>query len=94
MGSVNEGRHYIITLFLIGWAYTQNDPYLFASDMMVKLSQRSPICPILFLFISSCYQLIKAELCVHASVNYAIIGSDNGLSSDRCQAIIWTCGGL
>ena len=27
MGSANESRHYIITLYLIGWAHTQNDPW-------------------------------------------------------------------
>ena len=30
------------------------------------------------------------EWCKYASVNYAIIGSDNGLSPRRRQAIIWT----
>ena len=36
---------------------------------------------------------IKAELHIHASVNLAGIGSDNGLSPGRCQAIIWTNAG-
>ena len=36
------------------------------------------------------YQLIEAEWPVYASPTYAIIGSDNGLSLDRRQAIIWT----
>ena len=27
---------------------------------------------------------------IYASVNYAIIGTDNGLSHVRCQSIIWT----
>ena len=36
---------------------------------------------------------IKAELHIHASVNLASIGSDNGLAPDRCQAIIWTNAG-
>ena len=31
---------------------------------------------------------------MHASVNWTIIGSDNGLSPDRRQAIIWTSVGL
>ena len=39
-------------------------------------------------------QLIEAELCIYASVNYAIIGSDNGLSPGRRQAIIWTNAGI
>ena len=30
----------------------------------------------------------------HASVNFTIIGSDNGLSPDWCQAIIWTNAGI
>ena len=34
--------------------------------------------------------LIEAEWCIHRSVNYAIIGSDNGLSPVRRQAIIWS----
>ena len=35
-------------------------------------------------------QLIEAEWRTYASINLAIIGSDNGLSPDWCQAIIWT----
>ena len=31
---------------------------------------------------------------IYASVNYAIIGSDNGLSHLRLQAIIWTNTGI
>ena len=38
--------------------------------------------------------LIEAEWRVYASVNYAIIDSDNGLSPDRRQPIIWTNDGL
>ena len=34
--------------------------------------------------------LIEAEWRIYASVNYTNIGSDNGLSPDRRQAIIWT----
>ena len=33
--------------------------------------------------------LIEAEWRIFTSVNYAIIASDNGLSSDRCQTIVW-----
>ena len=46
-------------------------------------------------FIPSKYKLdmsryfIEAEWRIYASVTYAIIGSDNGLSPGRCQAIIW-----
>ena len=32
--------------------------------------------------------------CIYVSVNYAIIGSDNGLSPGRRQAIIWTNTGI
>ena len=32
--------------------------------------------------------------CIYVSVNYAIIGSDNGLSPGRHQAIIWTNTGI
>ena len=34
--------------------------------------------------------LIGARWRIYASVNNAIIGSDNGSSTDRHQAIIWT----
>ena len=34
--------------------------------------------------------IIEAQWRIYASVNYAIIGSDNGLSPGRRQAIIWT----
>ena len=39
-------------------------------------------------------KLIEAERRIYASVNYAIIGSDNSLSPIRCQAIIWTNAGI
>ena len=35
-------------------------------------------------------ELIEAEWRICASPNYATIGSDNGLSHDRRQAITWT----
>ena len=38
--------------------------------------------------------LIKAEWRIYTSVNYAIIYSDNGLSSDRCQTIVWPDDGI
>ena len=39
-------------------------------------------------------KLIKAAWHIYASVNYFIIDSVNGLSSDRLQAIIWTNAGI
>ena len=39
-------------------------------------------------------QLIEAEWRIYASLNRAIIGSDNGLSPVRRQAIIWTNAGI
>ena len=39
-------------------------------------------------------KLIEAERCIYASQNEAIIDSDNGLSPDRYQAIIWTNAGV
>ena len=39
-------------------------------------------------------QLIEAEWRIYASVNYTIIGSDNGLLPVRHQAIIWTNAGI
>ena len=38
--------------------------------------------------------LIGAEWCIYTSVNEVIIGSDNGLSPGRHQAIIWTSAGI
>ena len=38
--------------------------------------------------------LIEAEWRMYASLNWIIIGSDNGLSPVRRQAIIWTNGGI
>ena len=34
--------------------------------------------------------LIETEWRIYASVNYAIIGSENDLSPVRCQAFVWT----
>ena len=39
-------------------------------------------------------QLIEAEWRLYASLNYDIIGLDNGLSPARHQAMIWTNDGL
>ena len=40
------------------------------------------------------YWPIEAEWRIYVSVNYIIIGSDNGLSPGQCQAIIWTNAGI
>ena len=37
---------------------------------------------------------IEAEWRIHASVKYISIASDNGLSPERHQAIIWTNAGM
>ena len=39
-------------------------------------------------------KLIEAEWRIYASLNWVIIGSDNGLSPVRCQAIIWIIVGI
>ena len=39
-------------------------------------------------------QLVEAEWRIYASLNLAIIGSDNGLLPDRHQAIILTNAGI
>ena len=39
-------------------------------------------------------KLIEAKWHQYASVSYAIIGSDNGLLPDQCQAFIWTNAGI
>ena len=38
--------------------------------------------------------LIEAEWRIYVSLNWVIIGSDNGLSPDRRQATIWTSAGI
>ena len=38
-------------------------------------------------------KVIEAEY-IYASVNYTIIGSDNDVLPDWCQAIIWTNPGM
>ena len=40
------------------------------------------------------YGSYKYILPHYASVNWVSIGSDNGLSPDRCQAVIWTNAGI
>ena len=45
-------------------------------------------------FRSDLRKLIEAQWRIYASVNYAIIGSDNGLSAVRRHPIIWTNDGL
>ena len=37
---------------------------------------------------------MEAKWCIYSSVYQTIIGSDNGLSPDWCQAIIWTSAGI
>ena len=52
---------------------------------------------IMFLFVKSLCALrwlIEAVLRIYASVDYTIIGSDNGLSPGWCQAIIWSNTGI
>ena len=39
-------------------------------------------------------QLIEVKWCIYASVNYAIIVSDNGLLPGRRQAIVWSNTGI
>ena len=43
---------------------------------------------------TSLQALFEAEWRMYASVNCAIIGSDDGLTPGRCQAIIWTNAGM
>ena len=42
----------------------------------------------------NCCEVIEAEWRIYLSVNWTSIGSDNGLSPDRHQTIIWTNAGL
>ena len=39
---------------------------------------------------SNYYNLIEADWCIYASLDSAIIGTNNGLSPLRYQAYIWT----
>ena len=41
-----------------------------------------------------CQTIIEAEWRIYAAVNYATIGSDNGLSPVRRQTIIWNNAGI
>ena len=43
---------------------------------------------------TSLHYLIEAECRIYCVGKLTIIGSDNGLSPDRCQAIIWTNAGI
>ena len=43
---------------------------------------------VLLYFVVAISKLIEAKWCIYASVNWAIIGSDSGLWSDRCQTNI------
>ena len=53
-----------------------------------------PIDTVVHFDINILPKLIEAEWRIYASVKLTIIGSDNGLSPGRCQAIIWTNAGL
>ena len=35
MGSFNERRRYNVTIFIIGWAHTQNDPWKSSKNIIV-----------------------------------------------------------
>ena len=42
MGSANERQHYIVTLSLIGWAHTQNDPCWYSHYLRCQHLQYKP----------------------------------------------------
>ena len=60
--------------------------------MLAPWTLLSGLC--LFSMVRYIVYFIEAMWCKYASVNNAIIGSDNGLLPIRCQAIIWTNAGF
>ena len=80
MRPANERRRYTVTSCLIGWAHTQNDPWPWQCWGMIGN-------------INTCLTHWGRETHICIS-KLTIIGSDNGLSPDRCQAIIWTSAGI
>ena len=87
----NERWRYIVMSPLIGWAHTQNDPCTFVvtltsicSNFDVNNGKPHQGVP-LSTWLTDWGRV--THICVS---NLTIIGSDNGLSPGRCQAIIWT----
>ena len=86
MRPANERLFYNVTLSLIGWVHTQNESWYIIEMTKVKhrwnleLTKHNPY-------------VIEAEwrMCVS---KLTTIGSDNGLSPRRRQAIIWTNAGI
>ena len=74
----------------------KNNPFILTWHMFVLQGQTSYLTGLttLPLCIECSNQHFEAEWHMYASVNYTIIGSDNGLSPPRRQAIIWTNDGL
>ena len=71
-------NHYLIKgWFIVDWTF-QNKFHSYV------------ICIISAICYVSWYQLIEAKWGIYSSVQHTNIGSDNGLSPTRRQAIIWT----
>ena len=85
MGSANERRRYDVATSLIGRAHTQNDSWSSqGSAMAISWAEPPPD-----------HYLTHWGRVTHICIsNLSIIGSDNGLSPDRRQAIIWTNAGI
>ena len=93
MHPANERQRYNVMSFLIGWAHTKNGPW----PMWDYLKIVNELCQAMFLWatISVILSLTHWGLVTHICVSkLTIIGSDNGLSPERRQAIIWTNAGI
>ena len=77
--------------YLVWETPVNNDNYqMYAHINKCRYASQNVILPLRHL----CSQLISPLCCIYASVNRVSIGSDNGLSPTRRQAIILTNAGL
>ena len=102
MRPANEGRRYSVTPSLIGWTHTQNDPWV---SVMFVISLNLNFVTICFWIKKNRVSPWETAECgftshnetwrrLFASENWVIIGSCNGLSHVRWQALIKTSADL
>ena len=103
MHSANDKRRYFITAPLVGWAHAENDPCGEVLKTTISgAANDDEVSTITTLRLLSYNGGILAQnklthwgRVTHICVSrLTIIGSDNGLSPDRRQAIIWTNAGI
>ena len=70
------------------------EPHVLSGWMCTTKKQHVRFVTLLYVQQFVWVKLIEAEWRIYASLNRAIIGSDNGLSPVRRQAIIWTNVGI